>query len=206
MAVFEERLLELLHGNSFQYSPNSLFTLASGRTSPYYIDAKKTLCIPEALHLVSRAIFERIACLEAERALRIDAIGGLTMGADPIAHGTSLYSHGQNHPIPWFSVRKEAKTHGLRKFVEGHDRSPSRVVIVDDVVTTGESTIKAMEGAKAAGFTIEQILVLVDRMEGGTETLKATGLPYQAIFTIDDLKRFRSNHSGSRGLVLQQAG
>ena len=112
--------------------------------------------------LIGRLIFERIRGA-------VDAVGGLTMGADPIACAVAYYSQGRGQPIAAFSVRKEPKTHGMQRWVEGAVRAKSRVAVVEDVVTTGDSTLRAIARCREEGFRVERVVVLVDREEGGME-------------------------------------
>lgn len=184
-----DQLLLLLARHSFQYSPDPIFTLASGRKSHYYINCKKTTFMPEAMPLLGRLFFERIKAVEQRDGQRIDAIGGLTLGADPIAYATAYHSALAGAPIQAFSVRKEPKAHGSQKWVEGFDQAGARVAIIEDVVTTGGSTLKAVEGALHAGFQIVRVLALVDRQEGGREELQKRGYDLEAIYTAEDLMR-----------------
>jgi orotate phosphoribosyltransferase len=178
-----DRLIELVKTNSFQYSEEPKFRLVSGALSNFYFNMKKTTMTPEGLYLVGKLIFDTIKDLE----LRIDAIGGLTMGADPIAYAVARHSYDAGNPIQAFVVRKEPKGHGLRLPIEGNVREGDRVVIVDDVVTTGGSTIKALNSAKEFGLLIEAVIVLVDRCEQkGRQNIEALGYPVHAILTIND--------------------
>ena len=133
-----EQLLQLLAQHSFQYSADPVFTLASGRKSRYYINCKKTTFMPEAMLLLGGLFFERIKAVEGREGERIDAVGGLTLGADPITYAIAYHSALQRMPIQAFSVRKEPKGHGAQKWVEGFDQAGARVAIIEDVVTTGE--------------------------------------------------------------------
>ncbi len=184
-----EQLLELLVRHSFQYSADPIFTLASGRKSQYYINCKKTTFMPEAMPLLGRLFFERIKALEQRDVEPIEAVGGLTLGADPIAYAIAYHSALKRAPIHAFSVRKEPKGHGALKWVEGFERKGARVAILEDVVTTGASTVKAIEGALHAGFQIGMVLALVDRQEDGREELKRRGYDLEAIYTTEDFLR-----------------
>ena len=184
-----ERLLELLVRHSFQQNADPVFTLASGRKSRYYINCKKTTFMPEAMPLLGGLFFERIKAVERRDGDHIDAVGGLTLGADPIACAIAYHSALQGMPIRAFSVRKEPKAHGAQKWVEGFDQAGARVAIIEDVVTTGASTLKAIEGALNAGFQIKAVLALVDRQEGGLEELRKKGYMLEAIYTTEDLLR-----------------
>jgi orotate phosphoribosyltransferase len=184
-----ERLLELLVRHSFQQNADPIFTLASGRKSRYYINCKKTTFMPEAMPLLGGLFFEWIKAGERREGERIDAVGGLTLGADPIAYAIAYHSALQGMPIQAFSVRKEPKGHGAQTWVEGFEQPGARVAIVEDVVTTGASTLRAIEGALNAGFRIQAVLALVDRQEGGREELQKKGYELASIYTTEDLLR-----------------
>ena len=184
-----ERLLELLVRHSFQQNADPIFTLASGRKSRYYINCKKTTFMPEAMPLLGGLFFEWIRAVERRVGDHIDAVGGLTLGADPIAYAIAYHSALEGAPIQAFSVRKEPKGHGAQKWVEGFDQAGARVAIIEDVVTTGASTLKAIEGALNAGFRIQAVLALVDRQEGGLEELRKKGYELESIYTTEDLLR-----------------
>jgi len=184
-----ERLLELLVQHSFQQNADPIFTLASGRKSRYYINCKKTTFMPDAMPLLGSLFFERIKAVERRDGQPIEGVGGLTLGADPIAYAIAYHSALQGMPIRAFSVRKEPKDHGAQKWVEGFDQAGARVAIIEDVVTTGGSTLRAIEGALNAGFQIKAVLALVDRQEGGREELQKKGYMLESIYTTEDLLR-----------------
>lgn len=184
-----DTLLRLLVRHSFQHGAEPVFTLASGRKSRYYINCKQTTFMSEAMPLLGRLFFERIKTIEQQGSARIAAVGGLTLGADPIACAVAYHSALQGTPIQAFSVRKEPKGHGAQKWVEGFEQSGARVVIIEDVVTTGASTLKAIDGALQAGFQIVKVLALVDRQEGGCEELLKNGYELESIYTTEDLVR-----------------
>ena len=148
------------------------FTLASGRQSSLYIDARITTMSPDGLALIGPLGLEAIRSSEWE----VDAIGGLTMGADPIAYAISYASASSDRPLRAFTVRKEPKAHGTGKLIEGPFRSSDRVVVIEDTITTGGSASRAIEAVRAAGGTVVGVLALVDREEGGRETLEAQGV------------------------------
>jgi orotate phosphoribosyltransferase len=150
------------------------FVLASGRTSNLYIDARLTTMSPEGLVLIGAlglATVQRVFGVTT-----VDAIGGLTLGADPIAYAISYASATTARPLRAFTVRKEAKAHGAGRQVEGPYREGDRVVVVEDVITTGGSALKAVEVLRAHGAEIVGVLALVDREEGGREAIEAAGL------------------------------
>ncbi|MDO8095020.1 MAG: phosphoribosyltransferase family protein, partial [Candidatus Brocadiales bacterium] len=119
--------------------------------------------------------------------LHINAIGGLTLGADPIAFATAMVSGMKDDTINAFVVRKKAKEHGMMKWIEGNVREGDKVVVVDDVVTTGQSTIEAIDRARESNLNIIKAIALVDRQEGGRENIEMKGVPVESIFTRDDL-------------------
>ncbi len=188
----KKRLLEILYERSFKYDPECGFVLASGKRSNVYIDSKRTVLYSGAMVLVGRSFFEMIKDIEG-----LDGIGGLTLGADPIAYATAFYSNMQNRPLSVFIVRKEVKGHGTKSAIEGDLGRGAGVVIVDDVVTTGGSTIKAIDRALEAGYEIKKVLALVDREEGGRENIeKRIDRPFEALFTKSDLLRLHSERTG----------
>lgn len=183
----ERRLLELVRQHAYRYSPDAPFQLASGRHSPHYVDLRALLCLPEALVATGTIIFERIKQFERETNTKVQAIGGPAEGAIPIAAAVAYHSEQVSEPIETFYVRKEPKGHGLKKWVEGHGKAGSQVVVVDDVVTTGGSTLKAIQAAQDHGFQVVKIIALVDRLEGGHEQLSNLGVPYEAVFTLHEI-------------------
>ncbi|MGH7899491.1 MAG: orotate phosphoribosyltransferase [Candidatus Binatia bacterium] len=164
MTTREDSLAALLARHSVFYRPRKPFVLSSGKTSAFYFDCRRTTMLPAAMPLIGRAVFERIRGAA-------DAVGGLTMGADPIACAVAYWSELHGSPIPAFSVRKEAKAHGMQRWVEGAVQPKARVAIVEDVVTTGESTLKAIARCREEGFRVERVVTLVDREEGGMDRI-----------------------------------
>jgi orotate phosphoribosyltransferase len=164
------------------------FVLASGRKSNLYIDARLTAMSPEGQLLIGRV---GLAALR-EHGWDADSVGGLTLGADPIsyaiAHASAVAAEGTNAKlVRSFTVRKEAKQHGTGKLVEGPFRSGDRVVVIEDVITTGGSALKAVESIRAAGGEILGVLALVDRQEGGREALEAAGLTVRSLATAGEI-------------------
>ena len=153
------------------------FTLSSGRESTLYIDARLTTMSPEGLALIGPL---GLAALE-ESGWNVQAVGGLTLGADPVAYAIAYASAQQGRLIRAFTVRKEAKNHGTGQLIEGPFKSGDRVAIVEDVITTGGSALKAAAAVQDAGGVVAGVLAVVDRDEGGTETLKAQGFPVIAL-------------------------
>jgi orotate phosphoribosyltransferase len=155
-------------------------TLASGKKSDYYIDGKQVTLDPQGLLIVGKAI---LSMLQGTKA---DAIGGPTLGADPIAAAVSLLSSQTGHPLKAFIVRKEAKKHGMQKMIEGPALvAGDRVVMVEDVITTGGSVLNAIKEVEALGCLIIKVICLVDRDEGGAELLGPYN--YSPIFSLKEL-------------------
>ncbi len=184
MADYYSRLLKLIYKNSFKYSEEPVFELVSGQKSQYYFNCKATTLSSEGLVLVGNVFFERI------KDFRVDAIGGLTMGADPIAIATSLISFQKGRAIKAFCIRKEPKKHGLKLWIEGNLNENDNVIIVEDVITTGGSTIKAIERAKESKVNVVSALALIDREEGGKEAIEKLGIHVESIFTKSDIMAF----------------
>lgn len=164
------------------------FVLASGRRSNLYVDCRLTAMSPEGQLLIGRAGLARLRAT----GWAVDAVGGLTLGADPIAyaiaHASALAAEsGTGTMVRAFTVRKEAKQHGTGKLIEGPFREGDRVVVVEDVITTGGSALKAVDAVRNAGGSVLGVLALVDRQEGGREALEATGLQVLALATASDL-------------------
>lgn len=173
------RLLEKIKKEALE--TKSIRTLSSGKKSSYYIDGKLVTLDPEGIFLTAELIFDMLSSDD------LDAVGGLTLGADPIVAGVALYSYINNRPIQGFIVRKEPKRHGTMKSIEGHLAKGSRVVIVDDVATTGRSILQAIEVVEQEGCEIVKIIVIVDRQEGAREKFEHAGYKYEPIFTKEDL-------------------
>lgn len=153
------------------------FTLASGARSNLYIDARMTAMSPEGLVLIGQL---GIAAF-TEVGWNPDSVGGLTLGADPVSYAIAYASALANMPIRAFTVRKEAKTHGAGKLIEGPFLPSDRVVVIEDVITSGGSALKAINAIKSAGATIIGVLALVDREEGGRERIETDGYTVQSL-------------------------
>jgi orotate phosphoribosyltransferase len=180
--AMRQELLALLREKSYEERP---VTLASGRKSNFYVDGKQTALHPRGAELIGRLFFERLA-----RFGEVDGVGGPTMGADPLATATSLVSSLEGRGVPAFIVRKEPKGHGTQSWIEGKKnlRNGARVVVLEDVVTTGGSSLKAVERVEAEGYRVVGVLALVDREEGGRETLAAKGYRFEALFTKAEIR------------------
>ena len=184
MSSARDELLELLATNSFRLGE---FTLSSGGKSDYYIDCRTTTLHARGAELTGRVFLDLIQQL----GWKPHAVGGLTMGADPIVVATSVISSQTGAPIHGFLVRKAEKAHGMGRRVEGFQEKGARVVIVDDVCTTGGSTIQAIEAAREFGFNIIGVACLVERLEaGGRPAVEqaAAPAPFISVFTSNDVK------------------
>ncbi|HEX6941377.1 MAG TPA: orotate phosphoribosyltransferase [Gemmatimonadaceae bacterium] len=159
------------------------FTLASGRESSHYVDARLTTMSPEGLAVIGPLALEAIRA----RGWHVDAVGGLTLGADPIAYATALASVSAPPLVRAFTVRKEAKQHGTGRLIEGPMREGDRVVVIEDVITTGGSALRAAEAIQRGGATISGILALVDREEGGRGVLEGQGFQVVCLATLSEL-------------------
>lgn len=181
---YKKDLLQALYSMSFKYSEEG-FTLSSGKKSNVYIDVKKTALSAVAFEPIGYAYFQKL------KLAPIDAVGGMTLGADPIAYAAAFMCTLRGKYLDVFIVRKEAKGHGTKSAVEGPVKSGANVVIVEDVVTTGASTIKAINSAKEAGFNVLRVIPLLDREEGGAEAIeKETGVKVDPIFTMTEIMEF----------------
>jgi len=175
------RLLALLTERSFA---KKKIVLSSGKESDFYVDCKKTVLGAEGHWLTGRLLYQSIR----EHAPRATGVGGLTMGADPLASAASLVSHLGGHPLSAFLVRKEPKGHGTGQWIEGLPllEKGASVAVVEDVITTGASAMKAIERARAEGLEVAGCFALVDRQEGGREAIEATGVKVFALFSRGD--------------------
>ncbi len=179
-----EQLLKLLAQKSFRLGQ---FKLSSGGTSDYYIDCRLTTLDAAGALVTGQTVLQEIE----RRGWKADAIGGLTMGADPIVVATSVISAQQEKPINGFLVRKAEKGHGTAQRIEGFREKGARVVVVDDVCTTGASTVQAIEAAREHGFEVVGVLCLVEREEAGGRVnveKAAAPAPFVALFTANDVR------------------
>lgn len=159
-------------------------TLSSGVESNFYFDGKQTTLHPEGAYLTGRLFLEALNGMED-----IDGVGGMTLGADPIATAVSVVSFLEGRPVPAFIIRKEPKGHGTGAWLEGRKnlKEGARVVIVEDVVTSGGSSLKAILRAEEEGLTVLGVVTLVDREEGGRENIEKAGYWLKSVFTKSDI-------------------
>ena len=179
--MMKQELVELLRSKSFQFSEEPIFKLVSGRLSQFYVNCKPATLSARGMYLIGHLIFEEI------KDLNVNGVGGLTFGADPIAVATAFVSELKGQPISAFSIRKNRKDHGIVRWIEGDLKSGNRVVIIDDVATTGGSTVTAIERARDEGMEVIKAIILVDRQEGGIENIRKHVADVSAIITRDDL-------------------
>ena len=177
----KQQLFELLKTRAFEKRE---VTLASGKKSSFYIDCKQVTLDAIGHVLVGKTLFEEIRAYEARGKRKIRGVGGLTLGADPIASAVAMTSALERQPIPAFIVRKEPKKHGTSAYLEGLSNIPqgAEVVVVEDVVTTGESAAKAVERVRDAGLEVHVVLGLVDRLDGGRERMTSMGIELVTLF------------------------
>jgi orotate phosphoribosyltransferase len=184
----KKRLIGLIIEKAFKYSNEPIFKLVSGRMSNYYFNCKAVTLYPEGMYLIGNLIFDLIKDMD------IKGIGGLTLGADPIASTVAYTSYLKGkleiesyRPIEAFVVRKTPKSHGTMQWIEGNIKKGDRVVIVDDVITTGKSTIEAINRVKEEGLEIIKVIALIDRQEGGREAVEASGYKLDSIITREEV-------------------
>lgn len=176
-----DRLLVLLKEKSYVEGE---VVLASGKKSNFYIDCRQTSLDPEGATLMGRIFQSWITKLPYQP----DAVGGMTMGADPLVTATSITSYLNGDPVTAFLIRKEAKGHGLKKWLEGRGdiADGSTVLLLEDVVTTGGSTVKAIDACESENLKVTDVFCLVDRLEGGAEAIAAKGVQLTPIYTRKD--------------------
>jgi orotate phosphoribosyltransferase len=163
------------------------FILSSGTRSSYYINCKEVTLRAEGALIIGRLILEALSS-------DINAVAGLTLGADPIVSAVSVVSALSKRPIPALIIRKQAKGHGTQAYIEGPSLPQgAKMVVLEDVVTTGKSALQAVERLQAAGYQVSEIIALVDRKQGGRELYQSQGLKFQALFTIEELQGYATS-------------
>lgn len=168
------------------------FVLSSGQRSTYYINGKLVTLHPQGALAVGRLLLQDLP-------LDTQAVAGLTLGADPIVSAVSVVSAYENRPLPALIIRKEAKGHGTMAYIEGPMLPPgAKVVVLEDVVTTGQSALKAVERLREAGYSVERVVALVDRQQGGAALYESVGLQFEAVFSIVEIQeRWRQLELGA---------
>lgn len=179
LADLKEKLRTLLEKDALKRGE---FVLSSGKKSNYYLDGRVITLTPEGAYLVGKIILEMI------KDKAIDAVGGPTLGADPIVGAVAVLAHIQQVPLKTFIVRKATKEHGTQRQVEGPQlKAKERVVLVDDVATTGKSLVEAKAALDNLNVVVDSVIVIVDRSEGAVENLAKVGLKLEAIFKKEEL-------------------
>ncbi|MDH7597378.1 MAG: orotate phosphoribosyltransferase [Methanothrix sp.] len=186
MSELREQLLILIKEMALEIGT---VVLSSGRTSDYYVDLRRMVLTPRGAYLTAKLLLDLVRP-------EVSAIGGMTLGADPIISSMIVVGHMEGRNLCGLIVRKEPKKHGKRRFIEGPALEPgARVAVVDDVVTTGRSLLRSIEHIEEAGYRPVQALAVLDRMEGGREALRDAGFELESLFTRDDLGIAPSDHS-----------
>ncbi|MBN4003504.1 orotate phosphoribosyltransferase [Nostoc sp. LPT] len=183
LTTLRHKLLDLFCQLAYQEGD---FLLSSGLRSSYYVNKTQVTLHPQGALAVGRLLFPLLP-------VDTQAVGGLTMGADPIVTAVSIVSVYENRPIPALIIRKEAKGYGTKAYIEGPSLPEgAKVVVLEDVVTTGQSALKAVERLKDAGYTVNQVISLVDREQGGGELYQSAGLKFETLFSIWEVQeRYR---------------
>jgi orotate phosphoribosyltransferase len=178
----KDRLLKILKSLSYEEGD---FVLASGKRSTYYIDAKETTLNPEGMYLVGNIMYTMVREISA-----IDAVGGVSIGGDPLVCAVVLAAYGKKDSLVGFLIRKEPKGHGTNRWVESgrNLKKGMNVIILEDVVTTGGSSLKAIEATEKEGYNVKGIVAILDRLEGGKDSIESKGYIFKSIFTLKDLK------------------
>ena len=180
-------LIDMLCRKSFKYSEEPIYKLVSGRMSQFYVNCKPVTLCARGMFLAGHLLFEEIKDDD------VTGVGGLTFGADPLAVATAFASELKARPINAFSIRKTRKDHGMIRWIEGDVQPGERVAIIDDVATTGGSTIKAIERARSEGLEVVRAVIFVDRQEGGLENIKQHVSNVCSVITRDELvERFQA--------------
>ncbi|MBE8989721.1 orotate phosphoribosyltransferase [Nostoc sp. LEGE 12450] len=179
LTTLRHKLLDLFSQRAYQEGD---FVLASGLRSSYYVNKMQVTLHPQGALAVGRLLFPLLP-------VDTQAVAGLTMGADPMVTAVSIVSVYENRPIPALIIRKEAKGYGTKAYIEGPTLPEgAKVVVLEDVVTTGQSALKAVERLKDAGYTVNQIISLVDRQQGGGELYQSAGLKFETLFSIQEVQ------------------
>jgi orotate phosphoribosyltransferase len=177
------RLLKILKELSYEEGE---FTLASGKKSNFYIDCKETTLNPDGMYLVGTLMYQLV-----RQFATVEAVGGVSVGGDPLVCSTVLISRALGEAVPGFFIRKEPKGHGTNLWLEGGKnlRKGMNVVILEDVVTTGGSSLKAIETTEREGFKVIGVVALLDRLDGGKEAIESKGYAFKSIYTLRDLRQ-----------------
>jgi len=180
-SIFKNLLMQHIIERAFLYSPDNPFTLSSGKKSPYYLDCRKVTLYSETFDLIGNLFWQEI------KYLGVDAVAGMSIGADPIVCAVLAKAAEEEYPLEGLLIRKEPKKYGTHKQIEGNFKKGMSVVIVEDVVTTGKSVLKAIEAAEKEDLQVIKVIALVDREEGGRENIEGKGYEFQAFFTFKEI-------------------
>ncbi|MCK5193442.1 MAG: orotate phosphoribosyltransferase [Desulfobulbaceae bacterium] len=184
VTTMKKRLIELVNERTFRFTDEPTFKLASGKMSSYYFNCKPTTLNAEGMYLIGHLLYDMI---RQEKKWDPKAIGGLTLGADALSNAIAYTSYLKDDPLESFVVRKEPKKHGTMLWVEGNVKEGDEVVITEDVITTGGSSIKAIDRAKKCGLKVLGVVVLIDRQEGGREAIEKLGVPVRTLLTREEI-------------------
>ncbi|WP_340689775.1 orotate phosphoribosyltransferase [Hydrogenobacter thermophilus] len=179
--MLKDRLKAMIIKKCLKVAQEPIFRLSSGKLSRYYIDLKQITLDPEGAYMVGKLVYDAIKPLHPQGA------GGMTLGADPIAYAVAFVSYMDGNPIKPFVVRKEKKEHGLGRQVEGLLKSGDKVVVLEDVVTTASSCLKAVKACREANLEVLGVFAIVDREEGGRENIRREGIELYSIFRLSEL-------------------
>jgi orotate phosphoribosyltransferase len=179
-----QQLIDLILKLSFKYTKQPAFKLASGRMSNFYFNCKPTTLSSEGMLLIGDLLY---GLIKNQKTWKISAIGGLTLGADPIASAIAYTSALRGKPLDAFVIRKQAKKHGTMQWIEGNIKKGDRVLIIEDVITTGGSTIEAIKKARECGLKVKGVVVLIDRQEGGREAIEKMKAPVKVLLTKEEI-------------------
>ena len=189
--TMKKRLIELVIERTFKFTDKPTFKLVSGEKSSYYFNCKPTTLNAEGMYLIGHLLYDMI---RQQKKWKMKGIGGLTLGADALSNAIAYTSYLKSDPLESFVVRKEPKKHGIMLWVEGNVKEGDRVVITEDVITTGGSTIKAIDRARKCGLKVIGVVVLIDRQEGGREAIEKLGVPVRTLLTREEiLKVYKKN-------------
>ena len=198
-AAMKKRLIELILERTFRFTEEPSFKLASGKMSNFYFNCKPTTLNSEGKFLIGNLLY---GIIKSESRWRVKGVGGLTLGADPVANAIAYTAYIKGDALESFVVRKEPKKHGTMQWIEGEVKKGDRVLIIEDVITTGGSSKKAIERAKECGLKVAGVLALIDRQEGGSEAIKAIRLPFKALLTKEEIfegyKAKLQRHKGTK--------
>jgi len=185
MNDLKHQLLDQILRNAIHFGR---FTLTSGIVSHYYIDCRRVTLSAFGAYLTGNTI------LDVLEGVDFQAVGGMTVAADPVATAVAVESWHRGRPVNAFIVRKEAKGHGMHRQVEGALQAGDRVAVVDDTLTTGGSIVQAIEAVEAAGAQVAAVAVILDRQQGGADRLRELGYPVHSVLTYDDIREFVDAH------------